>query len=190
MVRCSRFRSARSGSQVLQVSISVYSAGLDLGIGIVPGKPAAKRTLVIVPVTNVSRLTRHAISEAMSLGQEVIAVSVVIDQGEDSQRAAQALEREWSAWSPGVPLRILHTEYASVVRPIVSFIDEAREDNDQQIVVLIPVVVPEHARYWILHNQMDRVLSAALRTRTDVVVARVPMPLQVSPSDVGPAPVD
>ena len=60
----------------------------------------------------------------------------------------------------------------------------------QQIVVLIPVVVPEHARYWILHNHVDRVLSAALRTRTDVVVARVPMPVQVPSSDVGPSPVD
>jgi len=165
-------------------------AEVDLGIGIVPAKPATKRTLVIVPVTSVSRLTRQAISEALSLGQEVIAVSVVIGQGEDSQHAAQALEQEWSEWNPGVPLRILHTEYASVVRPIVAFIDEAREDSSQQIVVLIPVVVPEHLRYWILHNQMDRVLSAALRTRTDVVVARVPMPVQVPSSDVGPSPVD
>ena len=165
-------------------------AGLDLGIGIVPAKPATKRTLVIVPVTSVSRLTRQAISEALSLGQEVIAVSVVIDQDQDSQHAAQALEREWSVWNPGVPLRILHTEYASVVRPIVAFIDEAREDSSQQIVVLIPVAVPEHVRYQILHNHVDRVLSAALRTRTDVVVARVPMPVQVPSSDVGPSPVD
>ncbi|MGA3146393.1 MAG: APC family permease [Acidimicrobiales bacterium] len=165
-------------------------AGVDLAIGIVPGKPAAKRTLVIVPVTSVSRLTRHAISEALSLGQEVVAVTVVIDQGDESQQAAQALEREWSVWDPGVPLRILHTDYASVVRPIVAFIDEAREDSDQQIVVLIPVVVPDHVRYRILHNQTDRVLSAALQSRTDVVVARVPMPLQVLPSEAGPSAAD
>ena len=156
--------------------------GLILGIGTVQAKPRAKRTLVIVPVTNVSRLTRHALSEALSLGQEVIAVSVVLDQGEGSQRAAQALEREWLLWNPGVPLRLLHTEYASVVQPIVSFIDEARLDSGQQIVVLIPVVVPEHIRYRILHNHMDRVLSLALRTRTDVVIARVPMPVQAPPT--------
>ncbi len=165
-------------------------AGVDLAIGIVPAKPAAKRTLVIVPVTGVSRLTQHAISEALSLGQAVIAVSVVIDQGEDSQQVAQALEREWSVWDPGVPLRILYTDYASVVRPIIAFIDEAREDSDQQIVVLIPVVVPEHVRYRILHNQTDRVLSAALQSRTDVVVARVPMPLQVLPSAAEPSAAD
>jgi hypothetical protein len=64
-----------------------------------------------------------------------------------------------------------------VVEPIVAFIDEARSHGDQQIVVLIPVVVPDRLRYRILHNQIDRVLSAALRTRTDVVVARVSMPL-------------
>jgi hypothetical protein len=69
-----------------------------------------------------------------------------------------------------------------VVKPIVAFIDEARKQSDQQIVVLIPVVVPEHFRYRILHNQIDQVLTAALRTRTDIVVARVSMPLSVTPS--------
>ena len=168
--------------------ISAYykRAGEELGIGVSPGKPVGKRTLVIVPVTAVSRLTRHAISEAMSLGQEVIAVSVVVDQSEGEQDQGEQLQRDWSEWNPGVPLRILHTDYASVVRPIVAFIDEARKASDQQIVVLIPVVVPEHVRYRILHNQIDLLLSAALRSRTDVVVARVPMPLQTPPSDVTP----
>ena len=165
----------------LFVRINAYykRAGIDLGVGTVPRKPQAKRTLVIVPVASVSRLARHAISEALSLGQEVIAVSVVMDHGDDGRREAQALERAWAEWDPGVPLRILHTEFASVVEPIVAFIDKAREDDDRQIVVLIPVVVPEHLRYRLLHNQIDRVLSAALSTRTDIVVARVRMPVQV-----------
>jgi amino acid transporter len=162
-------------------------AGVELGVGIVPERPVRKRTLVIVPVTSVSRLTRHAICEALSLGQEVIAVSVVIDQGDDAQNAAQSLEREWLQWDPGVPLRILHTEYSSVVQPIVAFIDELRAVSDQQIVVLIPVVIPNRFRYRILHNQIDQVLSAALRTRTDIVVARVSMPLQDPQTIVVPA---
>ncbi len=158
-------------------------AGLVLGVGHVPTKPTGKRTLVIVPVASVSLLARHAIAEALSLGQEVNAVSVVIDSGDDSQRQEQELEREWAEWDPGVPLRILHTEFASVVRPIIAFVDEARARSDQQIVVLIPVIIPEHIRYRILHNQIDRVLTAALRTRTDVVVARVSMPLPAPPTD-------
>ena len=64
---------------------------------------------------------------------------------------------------------------------MLAFIDEERADGDQQIVVLIPVVIPDRFRYRILHNQIDHVLSAALRTRTDVVVARVAMPLQAPP---------
>ncbi len=156
-------------------------AGIEMGVGIVPERPLRKPTLVIVPVISVSRLTRHAICEALSLGQEAMAISVAIDSGDDGQSAADALEQEWAQWDPGVPLRILHTEYSSVVGPIIALIDELRERNDKQIVVLIPVVIPNRLRYRILHNQIDHVLSAALRTRTDVVVARVAMPLQAPP---------
>ncbi len=175
------------GFVVLFVRIHAYyqRAGVELGVGTAPERPEGKRTLVIVPVINVSRLTRHAICEALSLGQEVVAVSVVIDQGDDGQDQ-ESLQRAWERWDPGVPLKILHTEYASVVRPIVAFIDDARRRSDQQIVVLIPVVVPTHFRYRILHNQIDRVLSRALRDRTDLVVARVAMPLAPPPGAAAP----
>jgi hypothetical protein len=156
-------------------------------VGIVPERPIGKRTLVIVPVTSVSRLTRHAICEALSLGQEVMAVYVAIDQGYYGENAAQTLEEEWARWDPGVPLRILPTEYSSVVGPIVALIDELRERDDMQIVVLIPVVIPDRFRYRILHNQIDRVLSAALRSRTDLVVARVSMPLEDPQDSVVPS---
>jgi amino acid transporter len=163
-------------------------AGLELGVGTVPGRPEGKQTLVIVPIINVSRLTRYALSEALSMGQEVTAVSVVFDPGDDGEHETQDLEREWAEWNPGVALQILRTDFASVVQPIVEFIDEARARDDRQIVVLIPVVVPDRLRYRVLHNQIDQVLSAALRTRTDVVVARVRMPIQPpSNTAAGPA---
>ena len=88
------------------------------------------------------------------------------------------LQGQWDRWDPGVPLRLLQTPYASVVDPIVAFVDECRY-RQEQIVVLIPVIVPDRLRYRFLHNQIDVVLSAALRTRTDVVVAKVQMPLHV-----------
>jgi amino acid transporter len=163
-------------------------AGIQLGIGVVPARPLRKSTLVIVPVINVSRLTRHAIGEALSLGQEVVAVFVALDPCDDGPSGAEALEQEWAEWDPGVPLRVLQTEYSSVVAPIIALIDELREPNDKQIVVLIPVVIPDRLRYRILHNQIDRVLSAALRTRTDVVVARVAMPLQAPPTSTAATP--
>ena len=39
------------------------------------------------------------------------------------------------------------------------------------------MIIPTQLRYRILHNQVDLVLSRALRARSDIVVARVTMPL-------------
>jgi amino acid transporter len=168
---------------LLFVRVHAYyqRVGKELGLGLIPPQPTRRNTLVIVPITGVSRLSLHAISEALSIGQEVIAVFAVVDEGEDSEDRARKLEEEWERWSCGVPLRILHTEYASVVQPIVSFIDECRQNRDDQIVVLIPVVIPDRLRYWFLHNQIDLTLSAALRSRTDLIVARVPLSLEPPP---------
>jgi hypothetical protein len=158
-------------------------AATDLGIGTIPERPEGRRTVVIVPVTSVSRLTRYALAEALSMGDEVVAVSVVVDEGAFGRHDAESLEHDWTRWDPGVPLRVLHTEFASIVDPIVAFIDEARQHHRQQVVVLIPVIIPTRLRYTILHNHIDQVLSRALRTRTDVVVARVAMPIEPPSSE-------
>jgi amino acid transporter len=147
-----------------------------LGFGLDPGRPERRRTLVVVPVTGVSRLTRHAICEALSLGDEVIAVTVVFD-GEVTGLPWSDVEHEWQEWDPGVPLQVLHTDYASIVQPIVRFVDGLLERKDRQLVVLIPVLIPEKFRYRLLHNQIDLVLANELRRRPDLVVARVPMSL-------------
>jgi amino acid transporter len=165
---------------LLFVRIQVYyrHAAGDLGIGVRPPKPETRPSMVIVPVTGVSRLTLHALSEALSISPNVVAVSVVLDGGDQGEAQSRTLGAEWDQWDPGVPLTVLHTEFASIVEPIVSFIDNFREHHDEQIVVLIPVVIPERFRYRILHNQNDLVLSSALRSRTDVIVARVRVSLE------------
>ncbi len=155
-------------------------AGVELGNGVIPSPPDRKRTVVVVPVTYVNRLTQHALSEAISLGDEVMAVTVVFDQ-EPVGMPQTEVERQWQEWHPGVPLRVLHTDFASIVQPIIRLVDELRTDQDRQVVVLIPVVIPERLRYRLLHNQVDLALAAELRRRPDVVVARVPM--AIHPSD-------
>ncbi len=148
----------------------------ELAIGVIPSLPERKRTVVVVPVTNVSRLTQHALSEAISLGEDVIAVTVVLD-GESSGLPEANVKGDWREWNPGVELRVLHTDYASIVQPIVKLVDELRAEDDRQVVVLIPVVIPDRLRYRLLHNQIDLALASELRRRPDVVVARVPMPI-------------
>jgi amino acid transporter len=166
-----------------------------LQLGQIPPPPAGKPALVIVPVTNVSRLTAQALSEALSLADEVVAVTVALgpdrhhrdgstdnpattdDATLTSGESVAQLQRLWERWHPGVPLEVLHSEYASIVQPIIGFVDRMRTHHDGQIVVLIPVVIPIRLRYRILHNQLDLVLSHALQTRPNVVVARVPLAL-------------
>jgi amino acid transporter len=168
----------------LRIDAYYHRASAALGIDQIPPKPAGKRTIVIVPVNRLSRLTEHALSEAKSLAQETIAVTVVLETGEAGDRWAEDLVDQWALWDPGVPLRVLRTDYASMVEPIVEFIDAvAAEHPDDQLVVLIPVVRPERVRYRLLHNQIDLALSSTLRKRDDIVVARVSLPLEPQDSD-------
>ncbi len=146
--------------------------GRLLGIGEPPQKPVGRRVRVVVPLSAVSRLIERAMSEALSIGDEVLAVTVVFDGGDDDQNPEKAIRDQWRRWDPGVPLHILHTDYASVVDPILEFIDDLSTSCDDQIVVLIPVVIPDRLRHRLLHNHIDSVLNAALSTRTDIVVAR------------------
>jgi amino acid transporter len=152
--------------------------GLELGLGQTPGRPQVRPTVVIVPVATVSRLAQYAIGEALSISQHVIAVTVVLEDADGSTGRGRELEQQWARWNTGVPLQVLHTEYASVADPLVAFIDQLCEHHDKQIVVLIPVVLPDKLRYEFLHNHYDLVLSAALRGHPDVVCARVSMPLE------------
>jgi hypothetical protein len=158
-------------------------AGQALGLGSIPGKPATEPTVVVVAVAQVSRLTQHAIAEALSISRHVIAVTVVSSQTGDSDARARELQEQWTRWNPGPPLRVLSSEYASLAGPIVAFVDQLRQQHREQVVVLIPVAVPDRLRYRALHNHFDLVLTAALRDRPDIITARVPMPLHL---DDGP----
>jgi amino acid transporter len=157
-------------------------AGRELRIGEIPPKPSLKHTIVIVPVNRISRLTEHALSEARSIGDEVVAITVVLHTGDEAAHWVDSIQHDWRQWDPGVPLRVLRTDYASVVEPIVRFIDGTRAEHpDDQIVVLIPVVRPDKLRYRLLHNQLDIVLTRTLRRRQDVIVARVSVPFEPEP---------
>ncbi|GAB2829361.1 APC family permease [Actinoallomurus bryophytorum] len=148
-------------------------AGRALGLGAVPGRPQSRPTVVVVPVTGISRLTEHAIAQALSISPQVIAVTVVIND----PRRAHELQDEWRHWNPGAPLRVLQTEFASAARPIVKFVNELYDSRDEQIIVLIPVLRPEKLRYSALHNHLDLVITTELRNHPNIILARVPMPL-------------
>ncbi|MDR3080773.1 MAG: amino acid permease, partial [Streptomyces sp.] len=148
--------------------------GQELELGRTPGPPALRaRSLVIVPLGEVSRLAQHAVSAALALGDEVVAVAVHSDPGR-----ARALQDAWQRWNPGVRLDIIDSPHRSLVQPIVDYVQRVAQDG-RQIAVLIPEVEPRHRRYEILQNQRGLLLAAILRSRTDVVVCMVPYRLSV-----------
>ncbi|HEV3169298.1 MAG TPA: APC family permease [Actinocrinis sp.] len=148
---------------------SYYRAvGLELGMDRIPDRPCAAGSLVIVPVGGINRLTEYALCAALSLGDEVVAVSVHLA----AERSA-AFRAEWDAWNPGVRLDIIESPHRSLVHPILDYIQRAQE-GDRQVAVLIPEVEPRARRYRILQNQRGLLLATVLRARTDVLVCTLP----------------
>jgi amino acid transporter len=154
---------------------AVYARiGAALQLGQVPPKPQRRSSLVVVPVGSMSLLTEEGISAALSLGDEVIAVTVCYADRADAEVDAHFRE-QWEEWHPDVPLVSLRSEHRSLAPPIVDYLRtlDATNDNDQ-MVVLIPEVQP--ARWWqaILHNQRGFVLQRAIqRGTTNIVICRL-----------------
>lgn len=129
------------------------------------------KMLTVVPITGITQLTRATISQAMTMGGEVVAVHVAFS--DDEQGAAQITEK-WKDWDPGVGLIMLNTRYHSIVRPITRYVLQATKEG-RDVVVLIGEMEPKLLRHRILHNQMGAVLSIYLRRHTNATVAVLPM---------------
>jgi amino acid transporter len=146
-----------------------------LGFGELPPRPKRRESVVLVPLHDIDRLAAYALSAALSISDQVIAAIVVNEAEGDADARESELQERWGRWDPGVPLRVLRTDYASVAAPIVGLVDELVNESRCMLVVLVPVVHPDRVRYRLLHNHLDLVLVSALRTREDVVVTKVPM---------------
>ncbi|MEU6058783.1 APC family permease [Streptomyces sp. NPDC047097] len=156
--------------------------GACLELGRIPGPPRRVRSLVVVPVSGISRLTCQALTAARSLGDEVRAVTVTYADPED-RRAAEALRRDWDLWDPGVELVELPTVARSLGRPVRDHVRELTAAHpDAQVTVLIPETEP--ARLWqrLLQNQRGPVVAHAVRRGTDAAVCRLRFRITARPS--------
>ncbi|MEV6100784.1 APC family permease [Nocardia sp. NPDC051981] len=138
-----------------------------LGLGRIPPAPApgTKTSLIVVPVVAVSALTEQALTTALRLDGEVVAVAVAIEPD-----SAKHLGAQWKKWNPGVPLMVLPAPNRSLVATLVGYVRKQTTKGHQVTVLLTQV---ETRRWWhrLLHNPRGPVLTAALRARTDAVVA-------------------
>lgn len=147
--------------------------GERLGLGRIPETPHRERSLVIVPVSSLSRLTSEALTAAASLGDEVRAVTVCYPGPED-RSALHALERSWAEWDPGVPLVGLACERRSPGRPIAAYVRAvAAAEPGTRVTVLIPETEPERLWQRLLQNQRGAVVAHAVRRETEAVICRL-----------------
>ena len=156
---------------LLFTRISRYysTVGAELGLGSIPPKPAAQPSLVVVLVAAVSLMAESVLSTALSLGDEVIAVSV---QFEDER--ADALQADWDRWAPGVELVILRPATRSILEPMIGYLCAPPIADRPQVLVLIPEIEPRKWRHKLLQNQRGIILANQLRRYSDVKVARIP----------------
>lgn len=146
--------------------------GTALHLGALPGPPVRRRCLVIVPVGAVNVLTQEALGEALALGDEVRALTVVHTEAPDER--ADQLREAWSAWRPEVPLTVVRSPTRSLTRPVVDYLRKvSAEDQHDRLVVLIPEMHLSRPWLRLLQNQRSAVLYHAIRRHTDAVICRL-----------------
>ena len=159
---------------LIMIFRGIHSHYLDLSQQIAlsrdarPSRP--KRNMVIIPIGGVNKAVLRAVDYARSRGGDVRAVLVDIDQEETA-----LVEMKWAQWGCGVPLIVIPSPYRSILRALLSYVEEQLEkDPDCWITVVLPEILPAHWWQNILHNQRALLLKGALLFKDRVVLTDVP----------------
>jgi amino acid transporter len=135
------------------------------------------RVHAVVLVSKLHKPTLRALAFAKASRPNVLEGVYV---AEDPQRTSQLLT-EWDDRNLGVPLKVLHSPYREVVRPIVDYALEIQQANPRGVVA---VYIPEYVvgRWWeqLLHNQTALRLKGRLLFTPGVMVTSVPYQLRSS----------
>jgi hypothetical protein len=146
----------------------------QLGLGKIPPHPEPNclRALIVVPVVTVSGITEKALQAAMAMGGEVHAVAAEIEPA-----ATKRLSAQWKEWDPGIPLKVLPAPNRSLIATLVGYV-RTQTGQGRCVTVLLAEVDTPHWWQRLFHNPRGPFLTAALRTRTDAVIATVTVHLE------------
>ena len=140
-------------------------------------KALPTRVHAIVLVSKLHKPTLRALAFAKATrpnALEGVYVSV------DDKETAKLLE-EWDDRNTGIPLKVLHSPYREIIRPIVEYATAIRQANPRGVVA---VYIPEYVvgRWWeqLLHNQTALRLKGRLLFTPGVMVTSVPYQLRSS----------
>jgi amino acid transporter len=140
-------------------------------------KALPTRVHAIVLVSKLHKPTLRALAFAKATrpnALEGIYVSI------DDKETAKLLD-EWDDRNTGVPLKVLHSPYREIIKPIVEYASAIRQANPRGVVA---VYIPEYVvgRWWeqLLHNQTALRLKGRLLFAPGVMVISVPYQLRSS----------
>jgi amino acid transporter len=138
-------------------------------VEIEPERPI--RHTALVPISAVNRATVYALRYAKSIAHEVEAIHVALDPVRVEQ-----IQNQWKTWGGGVPLKILESDYRSLIRPLVDYIDDLMHGRrrNEMVTVVLPEFVTAHWWEGLFHNQSAFLIKGALLFRPGVVVTSVP----------------
>ncbi|WP_369639053.1 APC family permease [Nocardia sp. JMUB6875] len=136
------------------------------GAGCVPAEPRASETAIVVPVSEVSELSREALSAAMSLGRDVTAVHVCLP-GEN----ITVFTKEWEAWHPDVRLLLLEDGDTTVGGPVARYVRDHYAGRRK--VVVIAEIEPPAGWNHVLPSHRSDELERVLRKMPDTVVCHL-----------------
>jgi hypothetical protein len=135
------------------------------------------RVHAIVLVSKLHKPTLRALSFAKATRPNTLeAVFVDIDD-----EATKRLLDQWDERGMDVPLKVLHSPYREITRPIIDYAVEVRKLHPRGVVA---VYIPEYVvgRWWeqLLHNQTALRLKGRLLFTPGVMVTSVPFQLRSS----------
>ncbi|WP_309649673.1 APC family permease [Nocardioides sp.] len=135
------------------------------------------RVHAIVLVSKLHKPTLRALAFAKATRPNVLEGVYVATDSDATNR----LLEEWDERRIDVPLKVLHSPYRELIRPIVEYATEIRKANPRGVVA---VYIPEYVvgRWWeqLLHNQTALRLKGRLLFTPGVMVTSVPYQLRSS----------
>jgi amino acid transporter len=135
------------------------------------------RVHAIVLVSKLHKPTLRALAYAKATRPNVLEGVYVAADPVSTNR----LLEEWDERNLGVPLKVLHSPYRELVKPIVDYAMEIKKSNPRGVVA---VYIPEYVvgRWWeqLLHNQTALRLKGRLLFAPGVMVTSVPYQLRSS----------
>lgn len=134
-------------------------------------------TLVIVPISGLNKVSLRSIQYARGINPHPVILHVAFSDEEEEN-----IKAKWALLNiPPDELRfeVLRSQYRSVLRPLLRFVDGEVHLYKNQVTVVIPEFVTPKWWHRMLHNKTALTLQYGLLTRgLDVIITTVPYHLK------------